>query len=60
VPRSRVRCVWHPVQAIKTAEIGKNLGYHVEGEHGERFVSGEKISVFRTIETSPTLYDADK
>lgn len=50
----------NPVQAIKTPEDWKNLGYQVEGNHGERFVSGEKISVFRTIETSPTLYDADK
>ncbi|WP_318389675.1 DEAD/DEAH box helicase [Enterobacter sp.] len=50
----------NPVQAIKTAEDWKNLGYQVEGVYGERFYPGEKISVFRTEETSPTLYDADK
>ncbi|WP_409310420.1 DEAD/DEAH box helicase [Pectobacterium sp. B1J-3] len=50
----------NPVQAIKTAEDWQNLGYQVEGEYGYRFVSGEKISVFRTEETSPTLYHTDK
>lgn len=50
----------NPVQAIKTAEDWKNLGYSVEGVHGERFRSGEEISVFRTEETSPSLYHADK
>ncbi|MBN6043186.1 DEAD/DEAH box helicase [Citrobacter sp. ku-bf4] len=50
----------NPVQAIKTAEDWTNLGYLVEGVHGERFNSGENISVYRTEETSPTLYNADK
>ncbi|CZY24250.1 Superfamily I DNA and RNA helicases [Enterobacter hormaechei] len=50
----------NPVQAIKTPEDWKNLGYQVEGVHGERFNSGEKISVYRSEETSPTLYNADK
>ncbi|MEN4218089.1 DEAD/DEAH box helicase [Serratia marcescens] len=49
-----------PVQAIRTPEDWKNLGYQVEGEHGERFNSGEEVSVYRTEETSPTLYNADK
>ncbi|MCQ8228692.1 DEAD/DEAH box helicase [Pantoea trifolii] len=49
-----------PVQAIKTTEDWKNLGYQVEGQHAERFRSGEVISVLRTEETSPTLYHADK
>lgn len=50
----------NPVQAIKTAEDWTNLGYLVEGAHGDRFNSGENISVYRTEETSPTLYNADK
>ncbi|MGZ0802158.1 DEAD/DEAH box helicase [Kluyvera ascorbata] len=50
----------NPVQAIKTAEDWTNLGYLVEGVHGDRFSSGENISVYRTEETSPTLYNADK
>ena len=49
-----------PVQAIKTAEDWRNLGYQIDGEHGDRFNTGEHISVYRTEETSPTLYNMDK
>ncbi|WP_422528322.1 DEAD/DEAH box helicase [Serratia fonticola] len=50
----------NPVQVIKTAEHWENLGYKVEGEYGENFKEGEDISVYRTIETSPSLFDEDK
>lgn len=49
-----------PVQTIASVEDWQNLGYRVEGSHGERFTSGENIAVFRTEETSPSLYHADK
>jgi len=49
-----------PVQAIKTPEDWENLGYKLNGAYGDRFTSNQEISVYRDIETSPSLYDEDK
>ncbi|QNQ53414.1 DEAD/DEAH box helicase [Serratia liquefaciens] len=50
----------NPVQVIKTAEHWENLGYEVDERHDNAFAEGEHISVYRTRETSPSLFDEDK